>query len=104
MRPQALDPHPTLPPTPKSALELGLQKFAVRFDAWVNHPFLILPKARKKGDRANYYNSQSLAFVIGEVFVLLLRSPMPNLVERLRFGEPGEKLRQIWPVTGYSFR
>jgi hypothetical protein len=50
---------------------------------WESHPFLLLPDriaARYPNKEATFFNSQSSTQVIGEIFIHILRSPMPNLI------------------------
>lgn len=70
---------------------------------WVNCPLSIVEKIEDRRERAVRKNSQSLTFVVGTVYMLLLRSAMPGLVGKLRLGPAHDKLRQIWPLSGVSF-
>jgi hypothetical protein len=73
---------------------------------WESHPFLLLPDrlaARYPNKIATYFNSQSSTQVIGEFFVHILRSPMPNLIPRWKFTLPNRgTLFRIWPRTETS--
>jgi hypothetical protein len=73
---------------------------------WESHPFLLLPDrlaAKYPNKIATYFNSQSSTQVIGEFFVHILRSPMPNLIPRWKFALPNRgTLFRIWPRTETS--
>lgn len=71
---------------------------------WVNTPLSIVEKIDFKNERAVRKNSQSLTFIVGDIYFILLRSPMPGLVQALKLGPAHHKLRQIWPLSGVSFR
>ncbi len=59
--------------------------------------------ARRPNKVATYYNSQSSTQVIGQLFIHVLRSPMPNLIPRWRFAPPDRgTLFRIWPPTQTS--
>jgi hypothetical protein len=50
---------------------------------WESHPLLILPDrlaARRPNKVATYFNSHSSTQVIGDLFIHILRSPMPNII------------------------
>jgi hypothetical protein len=73
---------------------------------WESHPFLLLPDkqaARRPNKEATYFNSQASTQVIGELFIHVLRSPMPNLIPRWKFAPPnGGALFRIWPRSEVS--
>jgi len=73
---------------------------------WESHPFLLLSDtvaARRPNKIATYFNSQSSTQVIGELFIHVLRSPMPTLIPRWRFSPPnGGTIFRIWPRTATS--
>jgi len=68
---------------------------------WEAHPFRLLPDnlaARRPNRSATYYNSQASTQVIGQLFIHVFRSPMPNLIPRWKFELPGwGSLFRIWP-------
>jgi hypothetical protein len=73
---------------------------------WASHPMLIIPPAvakRRKDLTANYYNSQAATYVIGKLFIHLIRSPHQNLVRYWTY-DPSIviKLRRIWPASGFD--
>ena len=50
------------------------------------------------------YNTQSVTQIVGKLFIHVIHSPYRELVSRWVFPVPVQgKLRQIWPLTGYSF-
>lgn len=73
---------------------------------WISHPMLLVPDSvakRRKDDTATYYNSQAMTYVIGKLFIHLIRSPHKSFIRRWRF-DPSValKLAPIWPLTGYD--
>ncbi len=73
---------------------------------WVSYPFQLLPgrvAAKRKTNTVAHYNSQVASYVIGKLFILLLRSPGDLFVRMWRNPDAGGDLRQIWPPLGYSF-
>jgi hypothetical protein len=58
---------------------------------------------RRKTAKVTYNNSQVVSYVIGKVFVVLMRSPLKLLVRRWDYPAVGGSLYQIWPPSGYSF-
>src|SRR5262249_21609872 len=68
---------------------------------WTTHPMLLVPDSvarRRKSDRATYYNSQAATYVIGQLFIHVLRSPHKGLVRQFRFHPSvARKLRITWP-------
>ena len=70
------------------------------------HPFLLMPDnlaARRPNKIATYYNSQASTQVIGQLFIHVFRSPMPNLITRWKFTLPDRgSLFRIWPPTQTS--
>jgi len=61
------------------------------FPLWDSHPFLLMPDrlaARRPDKKATYFNSQASTQVIGQLFIHILRSPMPNLIPRWHFAPP----------------
>lgn len=73
---------------------------------WVSQHFLILPKdnpALGLDRKATYYNSHATTQVVGQLFIHIIRTPMPDFIHRWRFHIPcGTVLFRIWPPTGYS--
>jgi hypothetical protein len=76
------------------------------YPLWEAHPFLLLPDnlaARRPNRIATFYNSQASSQVIGQLFIHVLRSPMPNLIPRWKFVLPDRgSLFRIWPPTQTS--
>jgi hypothetical protein len=76
------------------------------YPLWEAHPYLLMPDrlaARRPDKVATYYNSQSSTQVIGQLFIHVLRSPMPNLILRWHFRPPHRgSLFRIWPPTQTS--
>jgi hypothetical protein len=75
--------------------------------AWISTPFLVLPDhlaAKRPNRRATYYNSQVSTQVIGQLFIHVMRSTMPDLAApKWKFRLPsGEALFRIWPPVGTS--
>jgi hypothetical protein len=75
---------------------------------WISHPLLILPDhvaAGRDDKRATYYNSHVSTQVIGQLFIHVLHSPLPNLATKWKFHMPDSgAISRIWPLTGYSIR
>lgn len=73
---------------------------------WTSYPMLLIPNSvarRRKSDAATYYNSQVATYVIGKLFIHLLRTPHQNLVRQWRFHRSvAPKLCQLWPLTGFD--
>ena len=73
---------------------------------YINNIFYFSQKSQsdKKYIPVSRYNTQSVTFVIGRIFIHVIHSPDRALVNGWRFSGPAAgKLRQIWPVSGYSF-
>ena len=73
---------------------------------WNSFPFQIASPEmlrRRKTAKVTYNNSQVVSYVIGKVFVVLMRSPLKLLVRRWDYPAVGGSLYQIWPPSGYSF-
>ncbi len=73
---------------------------------WASHPMLVVPDAvaqRRKDRAANYYNSQAATYVIGKLFIHLIRCPYQNLIRNWSY-DPAVviKLRHIWPLSGFD--
>jgi hypothetical protein len=95
-----------LPPPRKWGVWIGhfdRDKWAVE---WGSRPFQLLPDslASKRPDgEATYFNGNSTTQVVNKLFIHVIHSPMPNLVERWRFALPnGGTLFRVWPPTGHS--
>jgi hypothetical protein len=75
---------------------------------WLSVPFLLLPDrivAKRSHRRATYYNSHATTHVIGELFIQIIRTPMPNFIRRWSFPLPqGVALFRIWPPAPFSIR
>lgn len=73
---------------------------------WAAHPFALSPKDLPPGaefEEATTFNSQVSTQVVGELFIHILRSPMPNLVPRWKFALPDHgSLFRIWPPSETS--
>ena len=73
---------------------------------WTAHPMLIVPDsvaARRKSRRATYFNSEAATYVIGQLFIHLVRSPHEGLVRKFRFHpDVAVKLLTIWPLSGFD--
>lgn len=73
---------------------------------WISLPFLVLPDrvAQRFPSRyATYFNGNATTQVINKLFIHVIHSPMPNLVERWRFTLPeGGTLFRIWPPSSFS--
>jgi hypothetical protein len=94
------------------APEMNWRIWIAQFDSanastlWTTHPMLLVPDAvarRRKSDLATYFNSQAATYVIGKLFIHIVRSPYKRLVREFRF-HPNvtRKLGVIWPWTGYD--
>lgn len=73
---------------------------------WVSYPFQLVPDTvakRRKTANVAYYNSQVVSYVLGKLFILLIRSPDEVFIRMWRHPRSSGTLRQIWPPTGYSF-
>jgi hypothetical protein len=73
---------------------------------WISHPFQLLPeevRRRRKTRDVTYYNSEIASYVLGQLFVVLIRCPHKPLVREWKHHPAVGDLRQIWPPTGYSF-
>ncbi len=73
---------------------------------WASRPFLLLPEkiaAKRPSREATYFNSNSTTQVIGKLFIHILRTPMPDVIERWRFPLPDRgALFRIWPPAQSS--
>jgi hypothetical protein len=73
---------------------------------WESHPFLLLPDeiANERATKeATHFNSQASTQVIGQLFIHVFRSPMPNLIRRWTFTLPDKgSLFRIWPPSQVS--
>jgi len=76
------------------------------YPLWEAHPYLLLSDnlaVRRPYREAPFFNSQSSTQVIGQLFIHVLRSPMPDLIPRWKFAMPnGGTLFRIWPPTQVS--
>jgi hypothetical protein len=70
---------------------------------WISQPLLIISEEnlRKRSSRdATYFNSNATVQVIGKLFIHVIHSPMPNMIERWRNIVPhGGTVFRIWPFT-----
>jgi hypothetical protein len=75
---------------------------------WISRPLLILPHERmiKRPSReATYFNSHTSTQVIGNLFIQIIRTPDPLIVERWRFAIPERgTLFHIWPSARFSIK
>jgi hypothetical protein len=75
---------------------------------WVSRPLLLLPEnvaARRSSRKATYFNSNSITQVVGKLLIVVIHSPMPDLVPRWRFITPeGGTLFRIWPSNDISIK
>lgn len=70
---------------------------------WVSLPFqLHMQTRRRKDNQVTYYNSQIASYVLGQLFIVLVRSPHELFVRSWRFRSNVGTLCQIWPPTGFS--
>jgi hypothetical protein len=73
---------------------------------WGSFPALILPNhiaAKRKSRRANYYNCAASSWIVGRLFIQVMRSPHRKFISRWRFSTPsGGVLYRIWPPAGAS--
>ncbi|UYN95905.1 MAG: hypothetical protein KIT25_02880 [Enhydrobacter sp.] len=97
-----------LPPDRGWGVWLGAYKRGAWPNYWTSTPFLLLPDARAaaRPDKiATYYNSQASTLAIGELFVVVLRSPKEDLPRRFPFRPPDKgTLFRIWPPTTTNIR
>jgi hypothetical protein len=77
---------------------------------WLSRPFLLLPDrqyARRAGREASYFNSNGTTQIINKLFIQVIHSPHPRLIERWRFSTPeggplSGSLFRIWPPSEVS--
>jgi hypothetical protein len=73
---------------------------------WGTYPMLVVPNSvarRRKTLAATCYNSQAMTYVIGKLFVHLMRSPYQRLIRDWCYDPVvAVKLRRIWPASGYD--
>jgi hypothetical protein len=73
---------------------------------WSSMPWLVLPDSvagKRKSRIARYYNSQAATYVIGKLFIHVVRCPYQFFMREWRFPYPiSRKLARIWPLTGYD--
>ena len=69
------------------------------------HPFHVIHGKSTKvlGQPVDCFNGQATTQVVKNLFIHIIRSPMPSIVRLWRF-EPSvaAKLRVIWPISSYS--
>ena len=75
---------------------------------WISHPLLILPHERmmKRSSReATYFNSHVSTQVIGKLFIQIIRTPDPLIIDWWRFAVPERgTLFRIWPSAQFSIK
>jgi hypothetical protein len=93
---------------PSTAWRIWIGRY-VEHDAsalWSSRPWLVLPKSvagKRKSRIARYYNSQAATYVIGKLFIHVVRCPYQFFMSEWRFPYPvSRKLARIWPLTGYD--
>jgi hypothetical protein len=98
--------HHGLAPARKWGVRIGHFNRQLWAPEWISLPFLLLPDSAtaKRTDRnATYFNGNSTTQVINKLFIHVIHSPMPNLVERWGFSLPeGGTLFRIWPPSGFG--
>lgn len=73
---------------------------------WASYPFRLNDRNRSPRREANaltFYNSQVASYVIGKLFILIVRSPHQFFVRRLTYPPIAGHLRQIWPALTYIY-
>jgi hypothetical protein len=96
-----------LPPVNGWRIWIGNYKRDKWVPRWVTHSFLIRSDTvvEQRGEIATFYNSQASTHVVGDLYIHIIRSPMPNLARDFSFQRvpnAGAKLRSIWPPNSYS--
>jgi hypothetical protein len=73
---------------------------------WGSFPALILPNhvaARRKHKAASHYNTAASSWIVGQLFIQVMRSPDRNLIARWKFSPPDRgSLFRIWPPSHAS--
>ena len=96
-----------LPPNNGWVIWIGHFPRKIWTPTWTSYPFLVLPRKvieARGSDRATHYNGQASTQVVGEIFIHIIRAPMPLFLRNWTF-EPlpdGGILNRIWPATNYS--
>ncbi len=97
-----------LPPERGWGVWIGAFKRKAWPNYWTSTPFLVLPdhRAAARPDKvATYYNGQASTLAIGELFVVVIRSPKEDLPARFTFWPPDKgTLFRIWPPSGTNIR
>jgi hypothetical protein len=95
-----------LPPEAGCGVWIGRYERSKWEPCWLCTPMLIHPKGRASsphGSPASYFNSYVSTQVVGSLFIHVLRTPMPLIIQKFRFPSPvAGKLRRIWPPSQYS--
>jgi hypothetical protein len=96
------------PPERGWGVWIGAYKRKAWPNYWTSTPFLVLPddRAAKRPDKiATFYNGQASTLAIGELFVVVIRSPKEDLPRRYVFRPPDNgTLFRIWPPTTTNIR
>ena len=99
--------HKKIPPKGGWRIWIGHFDRVSWVPAYINNTFSIIPGSQPPGAShmlVNRYNTQSVTYVFGKLFVHLIHSPNKHIIRLWQFPPPVDgKLRQIWPLTGYSF-
>jgi len=73
---------------------------------WGTFPALIIPDevaAKRKSNKATYYNSAATSWIVGQLFMQIIRSPHRKLISQWKFHTPnGGTLYRIWPPSNIS--
>lgn len=95
-----------LPPASRWGVWIGYYERKKWVPEWIGRPLSILPEERfaKRSSRVpTHFNSNATTQVIGRLFIHVIHTPMPGLIERWRFSLPhGGSLFRIWPAAEYS--
>jgi hypothetical protein len=95
-----------LPPASRWGVWIGHYERKKWIPEWIGRPLLILPEERFKkrsSRKATHFNSNATTQVIGKLFIQIIHTPMPDLIERWRFTLPhGGTLFRIWPAASFS--
>jgi hypothetical protein len=92
-----------LPPDRAWKIWVGLFDRQKAMGVWSATALPVQEKIKSSKPHALRMNSQSLVFVVGDVFFMLFRCPLRSVFDTFNFGEAQRKARQIWPRSPYSF-
>jgi len=97
-----------LPPQDGWGVWIGAYKRISWPNYWSSTPFLVLPDHRaaaRPNKVATFYNGQASTLSIGELFIVVIRSPKEDLPRRFVFRPPNNgTLFRIWPPTTTNIR